>query len=71
MFEFSIFQIFETIYNKNRILMDTIKFLEDRCITKTKEGLKQIWLLVSYPQSKEYLSYKGKRYQLISSETTS
>lgn len=50
--------------------MSTIKFLEDRCITTTKE-LKQTWLLVSYPQSGEYLSYRGKRYQLISSETIS
>ena len=43
--------------------MSTIKFLEDRCIT-VKDGVKQVWLLCGYPQSKEYLSFKGKRYQL-------
>ena len=48
--------------------MSTIKFLEDRCIT-IKDGVKQVWILCGYPQSKEYLSFKGKRYQLISTDT--
>lgn len=48
--------------------MSTIKFLEDRCVT-VKDGVKQVWMLCGYPQSKEYLVFRGKRYQLTKTDS--